>query len=63
MGILPCLFSDGICMQGAEIPYTEMFGTFSLAVGAMVCAISLLELLVLDLELNIQKIMTPNVLL
>ena len=53
MGIFPCLFSDGICMQGAEVSYTEMLGTFLLEVGAMVCASSLHELSVLDLDLLI----------
>jgi hypothetical protein len=42
--------------------YTEMFGTFALAVGATVCASSLLGRLVLYLELLI-LIMTPYMLL
>ena len=46
MGIFPCLFSDGICMQGAKVSYKDIFGTFSLVVGARVGASSLHKMLV-----------------
>lgn len=47
---IPCLFSDGIWKQGAQFSYKEIFNTFSLALGATVCASYLHELLVLDLD-------------